>query len=84
MNTVNVIEILDVNNMAVQQLVAFPDNSIGNKQAEELFCQLIEENYPGVTTPDDKDSHLDDGFFWRDSYYVCIVHSTPVPVANKA
>lgn len=77
MNTVNVIEIADTNNMAVQQLVAFYDDVVGNQKAEQLFKQLVQEN----STLRDMEIEvlIEDGYFEQSGYWVGIVHSTPQP-----
>lgn len=76
MNTVNVIEIPDTENMCVAQLLCFPDNEEGNKKAEEIFVRLVQENDLNVTD-DDIDVVLDNGYY-NDGYgyWIGIVHNT--------
>jgi hypothetical protein len=77
LSTVNVIEIPDTSHMAVQQLVSFPDTPEGNKKAEALFIQLVNEN-GGPLGKDIAvfDEMLENGYYENGTYYVCLVHST--------
>ena len=75
MNTVNVIEIPDTNNIAISQLVCFPDTLEGNKDAEKLFEKIFKKGYKTITL-DDIHYALQDGYFNRHDYYVAIVYST--------
>lgn len=65
LNTVNVIE---VTNGEFQSLRAFADNPKGNKRAEKLFRQLIEEYEKSDKTivpsdEEDFENYLDDGVY---------------------
>jgi len=69
MKTVNVIEYFDE---TIQSLHAFEDNPEGNKEAEEVFRQLAEEN-----ECEDVDVALEDGYYEVASgYQVFIVHNS--------
>jgi hypothetical protein len=82
MNTVNVIEITDTSSMAIEQLVAFPDDEGGNKKAEELFTALLKKRYSKVPAdlrePLDETivDALDDGWWEAKGYMILIVHSS--------
>lgn len=83
MNTVNIIEIPDTDTMAIQQLVAFADHPLGNKQAEELFRELVAANtYFDENEKPDVEQCIEEGYFEAGTYYVAIVHSTPDPGAK--
>ena len=73
LNTVNIIEIPDSGNMAIQKLVSYPDNKDGNALAETLFRKLVAEQTIGNV---DLEIALDNGYFEDGTYYICIVHST--------
>lgn len=83
MNTVNVIEMTD---MTIQKLVAFPDDKEGNAKAEELFTQLINENKGDKGDKDVSDDDIAEAIaegYWQDQlawvghgYRVCLVHSS--------
>jgi hypothetical protein len=75
--TVNIIEIDDTMTMSVTQLVSFPDNELGNERAEELFGDLMKKHDSDMVDEDVEDA-LDSGYYKDDTYYLCIVHSTPV------
>lgn len=79
LNTVNVIEIPDTANMGGMSVHAFPDNEDGNKAAEALFKQLVNENtyFEGDERPDPETCLDDYGYFEAGGYYVTIVHTVP-------
>lgn len=71
--TVNVIEIIDD---AVKQITSFSDDKEGNKEAEELFLNLVKENAkPSILTPEDLEFYLEEGYFNTSDYTLFLVHS---------
>lgn len=77
-NTVNVIELT---NGELQGLRAFTDNPKGNRRAEKLFRQLIEEyeiSLPKDTQSDEEDfeDYLNDGIYdVHSGYTLFLCHS---------
>ena len=71
LNTVNVIERTEESLYSVR---SFADDEVGNKEAEELFINIIKEkeetddmNYIG--------DYIDEGFYESDNYELALVHS---------
>lgn len=73
LNTVNVLEIVDTDDMAINQLASFPDDATGNKAAEALFTTLLGEN--GVPA-EEFDDCIENGYYENGTYYLALVHST--------
>lgn len=73
--TVNVVEMPDTDDMTIAQLTAFADTEQGNQEAEQLFAELVKENY-AETTEEEIQESLEDGYFQRHNYRVYIIHST--------
>ena len=79
LNTVNVIEI--TNETDLQAVRAFADNPKGNKRAEKLFRQLIEEyekSLPKAERSDEEDfeNYMDDGIYdVHSGYTLFLTHS---------
>ncbi len=72
MHTVNVIEMVA---HEILQLVAFPDDNVGNMAAERLFREMVRENWDDVDDSEIEDS-IDNGYFSKGDYEAYIVHST--------
>lgn len=69
--TVDVIETLEG---FPEQVISFPDNDQGNKEAEAIFVKMAKEN--GMKN-DDKDHCLENGYYvCGEDYGVFIIHSS--------
>ena len=76
LTTVNVIE---VNGYDIQEIHAFADTPEGNKEAEELYKSLINENSvkDAIIEPATMEDAIENGFWWNGKdYTVSLVHST--------
>lgn len=76
LNTVNVIYITDKDDLAVQELAAFPDNARGNQLAEKLFADKVRSLAPEAMSDEDVDSYVEDGSYHQGPAAVILVHST--------
>lgn len=74
LNTVNVLESISG---IPRQIVAFPDNKTGVRQAENLFKRMARENERKVSDGD-LEAALDDGYIELSGgeYSLYLIHST--------
>ncbi len=76
LKTVNIIE---ASGESILQLKSFNDDEKGNIAAENLFADLLKENYPNEKRAEflGLDYYLEEGVYSRgDGYYIYLVHST--------
>ena len=59
-------------------MASFEESQEGNQEAEKVFLELIEENFPGILEDVNSEDLLDEGYFEKDGYSVSIVHSTEI------
>lgn len=76
--TINIVEYIDA---CVQQVVAFPDTTEGNQEAETMFISFIETNSQNedgtaTMTPDEISACIADGIYEQGDYQVFLIHST--------
>jgi hypothetical protein len=70
LNTVNVIEKRDETTISLR---AFPETEEGNKAAEKIFAEILDEN---ETTVENIDSYVEDGYWESGTYQLFLVHSS--------
>jgi hypothetical protein len=69
LETVNVVEQTSEYNMSIR---SFPETPEGNKQAEELFRNCLEDN---EVPAEDIDSYIEDGLWENGEYKIFLCHS---------
>ncbi len=69
LHTVNVIE---TNDGVPNNIVSYPDNKGGNKEAESLFGKIAMEN---GAIKEDVINYIEDGYYEKGTYTVYLTHS---------
>ncbi|MBT3578328.1 hypothetical protein HN499_05995 [archaeon] len=77
-NTVNVILLTDES--SVMKMASFEESQEGNQEAEKVFLELIEENFPGTLEGRDdlRELYLSEGYMESGGFTILLVHSTEI------